>query len=241
MSDDDQSLAVPPRKDYDIVKLQDATVLEEFLEHPLTASLEAITGAFANGGKGLMVSAGRIAQGLVRGQIYEGLAYEWRRLREAGKLPENLGEMKHGLHTWAELMKIIDEECPDADRLEALKAAFYAVNKVNASDAERIQAYQLWQIAKQLRSGDIVLLKTLFRYDNHVDNTPDEQWDRFVGDKSGFGITELLALHVTKLRELLLVRQSGGHSAAKSQITNLGRHVCQNIQTYELDLKASSV
>jgi hypothetical protein len=43
------------------------------------------------------VAAGRMAQAILKGQMYEQLAEEWRCLREAGKLPENLGETKHGL------------------------------------------------------------------------------------------------------------------------------------------------
>jgi hypothetical protein len=115
--DQGQSVALLPRDYADIAKLQETSVLDQFLERPLTASLEAITGAFAGGGKGLIVSAGHIAQGLVKGQIYETLAEELRRLREAGKLPPDMGATKHGLYTWAELMAIIDSECPDADRL----------------------------------------------------------------------------------------------------------------------------
>ena len=35
------------------------------------------------------------------------------------------------------LMKIIDDECPDSEKLDALKAAFYAVNKINQADADQ--------------------------------------------------------------------------------------------------------
>ena len=252
MADDDESLVIPPRDYTDIANLQKASVLEEFLEHPLTASLEAITAAFANGGKGLIVSAGRIAQGLVKGQVYEQIAWELRALREAGRLPNNLGETKHGLHTWAELMRIIDDECPDADRLEALKAAFYAVNKVGTADAEKITPFQLWQISKELRSGEIVLLKALNEHANYIGNVTGQQWEQYVSEKSGLGITELVQLYVKRLNESMLVilddrdgatsRQhiAGVPNVPKYRITNLGRRLCQNIQSYTIDLNAAS-
>src|SRR5207249_885449 len=116
----------------------------------LTQALEAVTGAFALGAKQLGVAAGRMAQAILKGKMYEQWAEELRVLREAGKIPDNLGETKHGLYTWAELVKIIDDDCPDSERLEALKAAFYAVNAINKSDADQIVSYQLWQIAKEL-------------------------------------------------------------------------------------------
>ena len=43
----------------------------------------------------------------------------------------------------------------------SLKAMFYAVNKVGIEDGQRIAAYQLWQIAKVLTSGELLLLKTI--------------------------------------------------------------------------------
>lgn len=131
MSEENESVVLKPREPYDIAKLQLESEFERFLEHPCTQALEAITGALALGARQLGVAAGRMAQAILKGQMYEQLAEEWRNLREAGKLPDNLGETKHGLYTWAELMKIIDDECPDSEKLDALKAAFYAVNKIN--------------------------------------------------------------------------------------------------------------
>jgi len=237
---DAQSLVLPPRDYSDIVKLGEENVLDQFLEHPLTASLEAITGAFAGGGKGLLVSAGRIAQGLVKGQNYEVLADEIRRLREAGKLPNNLGETKHGLHTWAELMKIIDDDPPDAERLEALKAAFYAVNKINSTDAERNRAYQLWQIAKELKSGDVILLKTMFENIQNLDGTPGNQWHQRAAELSGLGLSELVILSEARLRDLQLTKESGAVGGSIPLMTNLGRQVAQNIRSYQTDLDAAS-
>lgn len=153
MSEKEESIVQKPREPYDIARLQLESEFEKFLEHPLGPALEAVTGAFALGAKHFAVSAGRIAQAILKGQMYEQFAYEMRTLRGAGKLPENPGATKHEIFTWAELMKIIDDECPDEERLDALKAAFYAVNKIRDGDAEQILSYQLWQITKELDSG----------------------------------------------------------------------------------------
>jgi hypothetical protein len=45
---------------------------------------------------------------------------------------------------------VIDNETPDEDRLEALKAMFYSVNKINATEGERVAKAQLFQIACQI-------------------------------------------------------------------------------------------
>src|SRR5262249_8674650 len=83
-------------------------------------------------------------------------------LRTKGKLPVDFAEKKHGYNTWVDLLKLIDDECPDEDRLEALKAMFYAANKVNATDGERIVAYELFQIAKTLSANELLILRVLW-------------------------------------------------------------------------------
>jgi hypothetical protein len=236
----DESLVVKPRDYSDIAKLQDPGVLEQFLDQPLTASLEAITGAFANGGKGLIVSAARIAQALVKGQMYDQIAEELRRLREAGKIPGNLGETKYGLYTWAELMAIIDNECPDPERLEALKAMFFAVNKVNISDGQRMAAYQLWLITKQLNSGELLLLKVV----NEERTKPNPnfidyfRWANHMAGASGNGVTGLVDLYEKRLTELCLLTARYGPDLSaitsdNARMSDLGIRVCENIKTYQ--------
>ena len=242
MPDDQGShIVLSPRNYADIASLQQPDILDQFLVNPLTASLEAITGAFAGGGKGLLVSAGRITQGLVKGQLYGTLADEIRRLREAGKLPPDLGATKHGLYTWAELMAIIDSECPDADRSEALKAAFYAVNKVGCDD--EVLSYQLWQIAKRLTSGDVVLLKGIFENVNLVTGSSYRKWAEIMAQKSGFQVLELVDLHEKRLTDLHLItpRQhsdQSGITGGNGRLTTLGLRVCMDIQTYNNDLSS---
>jgi hypothetical protein len=143
---------------------------------------------------------------------------------------------------WAELIKIIDEECPDGERLEALKAMFYVVNKINASDAEQIQAYQLWQIAKKMNSAELILLRVINDEGYPAPNNQRTDWERYIADKSGLGILELVALHEKGLAEqrLILPRfdySTGAGRRNNAVVTSLGRVLCTNIQTYQIDLE----
>lgn len=244
MTDENTSIVQFPRDYADVAKLQEETALEQFLEHPLTQSLEAITGAFAVGVRKTGLAAGRVAQAIVQGKMYDQLAEEWRTLREAGKIPDNLGETRHGLYTWAELIKIIDEECPDEDRLEALKAMFYAVNKINSSDAEQIQAYQLWQVTKRMNSAELILLKAIKSEENRAPTDNPTNWENHIARTSGLGILELVAMHEKSLAELRLILPRFDYSTGavrrnKAEITTLGRVLCNNIETYQIDLKAA--
>src|SRR5271168_1828734 len=119
--DDQTSLVLPPHDYFDIAKLQDPSTLEDFLEQPLTFIAESITGALAVGKTGVMVAGGRVVQALMKGMLFKQWNAEFKRLREAGRIPDNFAERKYGFQTWVELMTILDEESPDADRLKALK------------------------------------------------------------------------------------------------------------------------
>jgi hypothetical protein len=236
-ADDDQpSPVMPRRRRTDVVRLPEPGTLDKFLEQASTATLEAITAAFADAGNGTLVSAGQIVHGLVKGRIFVVLADEIRRLREVGKLPDNLGDTKHGLYTWAQLMRIIDDELPDPDRLEALKAMFYALNRVEATDAERISAWQIWQVTLQLNSGALILLKML----EERSQVQDQQHNPDRRTESGSILDELLRLHAGKLEECSLIFRLNTHPGATHILTFLGRQLCRNIRSWRVDLEAAT-
>lgn len=138
MPEDNTSIVQKPRDHSNIIHLQDPTFLEKFLGQPLTLIADTINGALGIGTKRVLASGGRIVHALLKGRLLTQWSYEFKTLRSAGCLKEDFADTKYGFQSWIELMTIIDEESPDADRPEALKAAFYAVNKMNADDAERI-------------------------------------------------------------------------------------------------------
>ena len=230
-----------PRDYSDIVKLEDPTVLEDFLDQPLSFIAETITGAFAAGKSGVAVAGGRIVQALLKGRMFKQWAKEFRALRNAGKIPDDFAESKYGFQTWVELMTIIDEESPDADRLEALKAMFYAANKVNADDKDRIVAYQLWRITKELNSGDLLLLKTFNEHPYLGGESPYPQWIAQIATLSAFGVIELAQLHISRLIEFrLLYELQSSQVQKKADITSLGNRLCANIQSYQIDLNSAT-
>ena len=53
------------------------------------------------------------------------------------KSPTSLPRRSDAFNSWVELFTVIDNETPDEDRLEALKAMFYSVNKINATEGRK--------------------------------------------------------------------------------------------------------
>lgn len=242
---DDESSLVLKKRDYaDVVKLQEVGALEEFLERPLTAIAESITGALGEGPKGMWLAGGRIVQSILKGKILQQFAYEFRNLREKGRIPDDFADRRYGFQTWVELMKILDEECPDPDRLEALKAMFFAVNKVNATDGEHVASYQLWQVAKSLTSGELFLLKLVFEQrDQYKGDNNYMHWEEHMARSAGHSVKGLISLNEKKLTEMGLLSErlwvdGSGIRPGNARLTDFGLAFCKNIETYRIEVKS---
>jgi hypothetical protein len=159
MSETDNSYIVKQKDVAEIILSENSSALEEFLKDPLAVIAGAITEALAHGPKAFAIPVVRVAQGALKGKLFQQFAQEIKDLCEKGKIADKFAERKYGYQSWVELLAVIDEETPDEDRFEALKSMFYAANKINATDAEQIMAYQLLQIAKKLNSNDLLVLK----------------------------------------------------------------------------------
>lgn len=221
---------------FDLMKLQDISAVEALLRQPAIQIVEVVTGALRQGRLGILAVSGRLAQGALKLKLLQQFAEEYQSLRAAGKLRDDWGESKFGFKTWTELVAIIDsDDPPDFDRLEALKAMFYAVNKVNQEDNDCVFAYQLWQITKRLQSGPLLLLKTLCEKSTLLDGVPSNQWPEQAAKLSGLKSNEIILLYGSSLAEQRLAT-SVNMPGDKFFATNLGRQLVVNIQTYTTDL-----
>jgi hypothetical protein len=245
----DETLILSPKDPSLIVKLQDPTTIEQLLENPPAALAEMLAGWFASG-NGFIAAAGcRIVQAVFKGEVFKQFATELNYLRSKGKIPDNFKEKKYGQKSWVELLTILDEEVPDEDRLEALKAMFYSINKINASDGERIVAYQLFSIARQLSSGQLLYLKASYELlkakDFRSAGTLDSrQWLAKVGKNIGHQVLGLLdrddrALVKHGLLTARLHPDGSGIGENNAHMTDLGIKFCENIETYHTDLFGS--
>lgn len=244
---EDESLVLRARDYADIAKLAEPTVAEQFLAEPLSVIVEVMTGLIADGPRALAARGGHIVQAVLKGKMLEQWAREIQELRAKGAIADDFESTKYGFQTWAELFSIIDEERPDADRLEALKAMFLAVNKVNATDGERILAYQLWNIAKQLSSGELLLLKAAYEnresefepYFANKQMTSESTWARMMASQLGHGVTDLVQLHKKKLLGFGLLAPASetmpdAIPTTNARLSDLGLRFCENIRTFTL-------
>lgn len=245
MSEDDSYL-VKKRDLAEIIHSKDSAALSEFLKDPRSVIAGVLIEGFSHGPSAFTQPLIRVGVAALTGRALEQFAKEIRDFREKGRIPDDWAEKPKGYQTWVELLRVIDEENPDEERLNALKAMFFAVNRMNTADAERIVAYQLFQIAKKLTSGELLLLKAV----NGIKDDPAwhqggtrkdfKDWANAVGVKLGHSMVALIEHHETALIEnnLLAPRVSEIRTAVATgngRLTDLGIKFCENIECYQID------
>jgi hypothetical protein len=250
----DESSYISKRRDYSkLVYDPTPEVIAEFLEEPFAFVAEFVTGMLADGPKQWSVTGGKIIQAALKGHVFEQVAKEVRDLRKKGKLNDDFGKSKYGYQSWVELLTIIDNERPDPDRLEALKAMFFSVNSVNATDAEKVLAYQLFQIAKQLTSSQLLLLKACYELGRAGDLRKIDQqkrdrsqgllaasrndWLELIQQRIGHPVRSLIERDEEKLLEFHLLSRENvlSISISDGRLSDLGDRFCRNIETYEIE------
>lgn len=244
---DDGTHIIKPKDPSAIFRLQDPTVIEQLLENPPAVLAEVLAGWFAVG-NGFMVAAGcRIAQAAFKARVFQQFATEFNDLRKKGKISDDFMKRKNGEKSWVELLTILDEEIPDEDRLEALNAMFYSVNKIGVTDGERIANYQLFQIAKRLTSGQLLLLRVAHERATEKDFKPVANlstigWLEMASQRLGHKITGLVEQDERVLMQngLLTGRtwsDESGINDGYGRLTPLAFEFCKNLKTYRTDLE----
>jgi hypothetical protein len=114
---EEESIVVTPKEPFsDAILPENADELAKFMDQPLPAIAEMITGWLAAGPKEWMVGTGRIIQAILQAKLHQQVGREIKRLRDTGKIPDDYADEKkhpYGFKPWVDLFKTIDEDPPD--------------------------------------------------------------------------------------------------------------------------------
>ena len=232
-------------RDYaDIAHLENPGVIERILSATRTETT-AYVGELLRSGISRYVLAGpKVAFAAMVMEALTDLSREISAWRRAGRIPEDFSGRPSGYQTWVELLREIDSNPVDADRLKALKAMFLAANEINATDGDSILAYQLFQIAKNLTSGQLLLLKATYNsYRGYVrgpragGTLPTQDWRDMMARALGHGLAALVAQDERKLVENGLIAPWSNKDEftvpiMDARMTDLGISFCRNLESY---------
>jgi len=240
-------------RDYaDIVHLEDPSVVEKILSSTRSEATAYVTTLLSSGIPRYVVAGPKVA---LTAMVIEALkdltkeVFEWKKQK---RIPDDFSGRPAGYQTWVDLLREIDSNPVDAERLRAMKAMFLAANRTDATDGDSIVAYQLFQIARSLSSGQLLLLKGC--YGSYLDysrgprtggSMSTREWQQTIAQRLGHGLSGLVTRDERKLVEYGLIAPWTNASEQSvplmdARMTDLGIRFCRNIESYSASLEAAA-
>jgi hypothetical protein len=243
-----QSYVLSARDYADVAHLENPSVIERILSGTRSEAT-AYVGKLLQTGVPRYIQAGpKIAFTAMVIEALTDLGEEVSAWIKSGEIPEDFSGRPAGYQAWVDLLQEIDSNPIDSERLKALKAMFLAANRVNANDGESNAAYQLFQIAKGLSSGQLLLLKVAHGRAMEKEFIPishlgAKDWLRMMSERLGHQIEGLVEQDERVLIKngLLTPRylpDESGINDGHGRLTPLAFKFCENLQMYSVNLKA---
>jgi hypothetical protein len=259
----EQSYVLVARDYADIAHLENPSVIERILSASRTEKIAYVSALLTSGLSKYALAGPKVAFAAMAVEALTDFGQEVSRWIREGKIPEDFTGRPSGYQTWVELLQEIDSNPTDADRLKAMKAMFLAANQVNVTDGDSIAAYHLFQIAKRLNSGELLLLKAI--YEDYKSNS----FDRTGGTRLGAWANRMAGRVGHRLQSLVLreepalVAQSlihprfrsvpgqidfqgraneieiAVHEGETGRLTDLGIRFCENLETYRIEAEST--
>jgi hypothetical protein len=235
-------------RDYaDVAHLENPGVVERVLSGTRSEATAYICNLLQSGVPRYVLAGPKGAITAMAIETLSNLGREVSAWKKAGKIPEDFSGRAPGYQTWVELLVEIDSNPTDAERLKAMKAMFLAANKVDATDGESIVAYQLFQVAKKLTSGELLLLKAVYeagkaaRWPQSSATARASDWRMTMAARLGHQLSALVQQNERALIENGLLAPSHGSGDLElirehnARMSDLGMRFCENLQHYEAE------
>lgn len=236
-------------KNTGLMNLNTINDVKVFLEKPTIAIAEILTGILANSGKlpsPYVLSAGRIVQATIKGNLLTQFGREVESYRKEGRIKEDYFSTNKNQATLLEFLQFIDSDIPDEEVFKALKSIFFCGVECNADEKKEEVSYQLLKLCKKLNSVDILILKVC--YDIYLGKNLENvntgiasfnDWLNIISSKIGYDLPELVSLEDDKLVQLGLLSgrnypdKSGIHSSKEFRLTKLSIKLCEFITKWK--------
>jgi hypothetical protein len=237
----DSSYVLVARDYADIAHLENPSVIERILSGSRTEKVAYVSALLTSGLSKYALAGPKVAFAAMAVEALTDFGKEVSEWIKEEKIPENFAGRPSGYQTWVELLQEIDSNPIDAERLKAMKAMFLAANRINATEGESMGAYQLFQIAKKLTSGQLLLLKAAHGRALEKNFKPDSAlgavgWLRAMAERLGHRIEGLVEQDERVLIQngLLTPRylpDDSGINDGNGRLTPLAFRFCENLET----------
>ena len=115
-------------KNKDLIKLDNEKSMMQFLREPTIKIAEAITGILIYEQKNWKLSAGKLVQAAIKGNLLTQFGREIEKYCNEGKIKEDYFATHKNRASLYELLKFLDEKVPDDELFTAIKSIFFSSN-----------------------------------------------------------------------------------------------------------------
>lgn len=182
-----------------------------------------------------------------------GLKKLWDDLKKEGKIAEDYEMSTQRSDCLRELLDFLDRDLPDETRFCVLKKIMLVAATETIDDRSSPIPQQLMQLARTLKSGEILVLGAVDQIANEreknikVHNFHLSEWRLQVAERSGLEIPGLVKIHEEACIDKGLISETMGRSTFSSEerigknfrLTTLGSRLCVYLETYDQQMCSS--
>jgi len=158
---------------------------------------------------------------------------------------KDYAESKYGFQSLADLLRFIDDETPDPDRLHAAKAMFFNLISVDTNSGNETLKYKLFHLSKSLTATQLAILSAVYniykRDPNHGFSGGANAWLNEVSKEMGHGVKSLVESEEKALEDYSLITprihaDRSGVNPNNCRFTDLGIKFCERLADYGKEL-----
>ncbi len=236
-------------KNKNSIKLNDEKSVMRFLRESTVKIAEALTRILVSEKQDLKLSAGKIIQAVIKGNLLTQLGREIEKYRNQGKIKEDYFATHRNRALLYELLKFLDEEVPEEELFTAIKSIFFSGISRGVTKHEEVLAYEFLQTAKRLRATEILILKANFEIAQkktklEIQNIDTiyvrDVWFTYIAKQMGYEVhTAIVEKYEPNLISLGLISpvthndNSGFKATMYFRLTATGYKFCEFITNFE--------
>lgn len=211
----------------------------------LQDSIAVLAGSASSGRKELILSAGRILQATISGDLLKQLQEEWDSFKAKGKIKQDYEQTPQHKSLLSELFKYLDQDIPSEIIFRSLKQIFIIAATEVASNRDDLEPTIYAKLIRRISPEAILVLNACFQSLDRASqgNVAFPTWVKVVSEKSGIKNHPYIELCEKELIEVKLLHPrhylniNVSHTSAVDNthfgLTDMGLSLCHYVANYE--------
>ncbi|MDF2636106.1 MAG: hypothetical protein K0R78_2980 [Pelosinus sp.] len=220
----------------ELVSQEQRNKVAQYYKDNLLVTAQFFTGLASSKRTEIFKSVGHVVQGMFSDKFLGNLQKEVNNYILAGKIKEDYIISEQNLMCFIELLRNLEENLPDPNRLELLRKIYIVTATEDINDRDSPLPLQFMQMARELTSGEVLVLFAMYRLEGTSVNSQAGFIKQLI-EESGLEYTEIVTrIHQSLFNKGFVKSVNDGlatHSILiRDLFTPLGRAFCDYVMHY---------